>query len=214
MEIQPLTPQRFAELEALFDTNGTTRGCFCMWVLVSSKEFSAGWGAGNRAAMAERVNNSAWPMGLLAYDGGEPVAWCATGPRTQYVRSGRSPLMRGRDESEDADVWVVPCFFVRVGARRSGATTKLLNAAVDLAASHGAKAVEGYPRSAAAPYDAASAFVGAETVFRDCGFEVVRQPTPSRVVMRRDLPAASGKASGSVSRRRKSARGTGARPGR
>jgi GNAT superfamily N-acetyltransferase len=188
VEITPLTPDRFADLEALFDTNGTTRGCFCMWVLVPSKAFGSGWGAGNRAAFADRVDTSPWPMGLLAYDDGTPVAWCATGPRTQYLRSGRSPLLRGRDESEDDDVWVVPCFFVRVGARRSGATTKLLRAAVDLAASHGAKAVEGYPRAAAAPYDAASAFVGAETVFDECGFAPVRRPTPSRVVMRRDLP--------------------------
>jgi GNAT superfamily N-acetyltransferase len=212
MEIRPLTPKRFTDLEALFDTNGTTRGCFCMWVLVPSKEFSAGWGGGNRDAFAERVNGSSQPMGLLAYDrrepggrepgarepggrerggrepgGREPIGWCAAGPRAQYVRTGRSPLLRGRDPSEDADVWLVPCFFVRVGARRAGVTTKLLHAAVDLAASHGATAVEGYPRAATSPYDAASAFVGAESVFAECGFEVVRRPTPSRVVMRRDL---------------------------
>jgi GNAT superfamily N-acetyltransferase len=187
MEIRPLTPKRFADLEALFDTNSTTRGCFCMWVLVPSKEFSGGWGAGNRDAFAERVNGSPQPMGLIAYDGGEPVGWCAAGPRAQYVRTGRSPLLRGRDVSEDADVWLVPCFFVRVGARRAGVTTKLLQAAVDLAASHSATAVEGYPRAASSPYDAASAFVGAESVFGECGFKVVRRPTQSRVVMRRDL---------------------------
>jgi len=144
-------------------------------------------------------------MGLLAYDGGEPIGWCAAGPRTRYLKSGRSPLLRGRDEAEDTHVWLVPCFFVRVGARRSGTSGKLLTAAVDLAAQHGATAVEGFPRAAVAPHDAASGFVGAESVFEQCGFEVVRRPTPSRVVMRKDLKP---------SPRRKSARGTGARPGR
>ena len=57
----------------------------------------------------------------------------------------RSPVLKDRDPAEDDDVWLVPCFFVRVGARRMGFTRALLTAAVEVAGEHCAKAVERFP---------------------------------------------------------------------
>ncbi len=83
----------------------------------------------------------------------------------------RSPVLKDRDPAEDDDVWLVPCFFVHVGARRMGFTRALLTAAVEVAGEHCAKAVERFPH-AAGPKVSADGFLGAEQVFAGCGFTV------------------------------------------
>jgi GNAT superfamily N-acetyltransferase len=202
MEIRPVSGDDLTDLARLFDTSGTLTGCWCTFFLLSGKEYAAGWGATNRARFAEFAAGTAEPVGLLAYREGEPVGWCAAGPRSRYGRVLRSPLMRGRDVAEDDAVWLVPCFFVRRDARRTGITRALLGAAVDLAAEHGATAVEGLPLTAGR-HPTAEAYVGTEDVFHACGFEATGRPSPRRLVMRR-----------TVSRRRTSGRGTGALTGR
>ena len=94
----------------------------------------------------------------------------------------RSPVLKDRDPAEDDDVWLVPCFFVRVGARRMGFTRALLTAAVEVAGEHCAKAVERFPL-AAGPKVSADGFLGAEQVFAGCGFTDVARPVVRRVVM-------------------------------
>ncbi len=114
------------------------------------------------------------------------MGWCAAGPRARDVRTGRSPILAGRDPAEDAAVWLVPCFFVRVGERRKGVTGHLLNAAVEQVRRHGATAVEGFPLAGPGPHTA-DRYPGTEALFAACGFAAVRRPSPRRVVMRLDL---------------------------
>ena len=176
------------DLGTLFDGNSTTRGCYCMWFLLSSKEMDAGWGGLNRTRFEASVSAaSGQPFGVLAYDDdGQPLAWCAIGPRSRYARILRSPLMKSREPSEDGDVWMVPCFFVRVGARRAGTTKLLLEAAVSAAADHGATAVEGFPLAGPGPHKD-DRYLGTEGLFAACGFTAIARPSPRRVVMRRPL---------------------------
>ena len=124
------------------------------------------------------------PGGLLAYDDGTPVGWCATGPRSRYTRALRSPLLATRDPDEDHTVWLVPCFFVRSGHRRSGVTFELLVAAIDQSRRYNATAIEGFPLAGAGPHKA-DRYYGTEPLFAACGFSVVHRPSPGRVVMRR-----------------------------
>lgn len=187
VEIRPLTTARLPDLAGLFETNGVTRGCWCMFFLLTGKEFGTGWRGGNRMRFEEFADGADPPAGLLAYRDGEPVGWCAMGPRSRYPRAQRSPVLKHRDRDEDADVWLVPCFFVRRTARRSGVTRALLAAAVDHARRHGAAAIEGFPLAADIRRPPAEAYFGAEQVFAACGFKPVDRPTPSRVVMCRPL---------------------------
>lgn len=187
VEVHPLTADRLADLDALFGTSKTTAGCQCMWFLVPSKQSHDGWGEANRAAFASLTRAEAAPTGLLAYRDGEPVGWVAAGPRSRYVRALRSPILKERDAAEDDAVWLVPCFFVRRDARRSGVTRALLDAAVGLARSHGARAVEGFPLAGDKRRSTMEAFLGVEPVFESCGFTAVARPSPNRVVMRRAL---------------------------
>jgi len=73
MEIHPVTANRLADLAHLFDSNSTTRGCWCMWFIATAKERRDGWGAGNRARFEEFAATAEPPAGLLAYRDGAPV---------------------------------------------------------------------------------------------------------------------------------------------
>lgn len=189
MEIHPATPDRLGDLAELFETGSATRGCWCMWFISPAPEVRAGWSnGGNRRAFEELAEHADPPLGLIAYEEDEPIGWLATGPRARYPRAigPRARLMKERDASEDDDVWLLPCFFVRVGHRRSGVTAALIAAAVDHAEQHGATAVEGIPIADAYP-KSQDDFVGKQRRFAECGFECVAEPSPRRVVMRRDL---------------------------
>jgi len=188
-DIRPVTGDTLDDLADLFGSNKTTTGCWCMWFITPDKVTRAGWSGGNRRAFEAMARESPVPVGLLAYDeAGVPVAWAALGPRSRFQRaiSPRSTMLKERDPSEDDDVWFVPCFFVRVGHRRRGATRALLDAAVELAAEHGATAVEGFPLAADNPTKL-DGYLGREQVFADTGFTRIATPTPKRVVMRRDV---------------------------
>lgn len=195
IDIRPATADRLADLAALFGVSKTTSGCYCMWFILSAKQCQAGWSGGNRQAfetMAQELTHKqpgerVEPVGLLAYRGDEAVGWCAAGPRSRYERAARSPVLAGHGDPQDPSVWLVPCFFVRRDARRQGITRALLEAAVDLARTHGAVAVEGFPLAGDTRRTAAAAFLGVEGLFSSCGFRPVSRPSASRVVMRREV---------------------------
>lgn len=186
MEIHPLTGDRLDDLARLFETHTATRGCHCRCFLVTNREYQRDWGAENRARFEEFAKHADPPAGLVAYHDDEPVGWCAVGPRSRYTRALRSNIMSQRDPGEDDDVWLVPCFFVRVGYRGRGIIYTLLASALDLAQSHGAKAIEGFPLVGGKRHRA-DGYYGRESVFATCGFTPVAQPSPGRRVMRRDF---------------------------
>jgi GNAT superfamily N-acetyltransferase len=188
VDIQPLAPERRQDASDLFESNSTTRGCWCMWFVLTTREARDGWGSANRARFSDLAALNDPPGGLLAYLDRTPVGWCAMGPRSRYPTAAGSRLMAHRDAAEDDDVWFVPCFFVRVGWRRAGITEQLLRAAVGYASSHGAAAIEGFPLSGDGPHKT-DRYLGTEPLFAACGFRAVARPTARRVVMRRDLPA-------------------------
>jgi GNAT superfamily N-acetyltransferase len=185
MEVLPLTTDRRADARDLFNSNPTTRGCWCMWFLLSTREVQAAWGDGNQRGF-ERLAVQNPPGGVLAYRDGQPVGWCAAGPRSRYARALRSPIMAHRDPAEDGSVWLVPCFFVRTGARRTGITEELLTAVVEQARQHGARAIEGFPLAGSGPHST-DRYLGTEPLFSACGFSTIARPSPRRVVMRLSL---------------------------
>lgn len=185
--IAPMTAARLPDLAALFGTSRTTNGCYCMWFLQPAKQSQAGWSGGNKLAFEACARDEQLPMGLLAYNDGQPVGWCAAGPRSRYARALRSAVLRQRDPAADDRTWLVPCFFVRTAFRRQGVMRELLTGAVALAAEHGASAVEGFPLAGDRRRGSGDAYLGVEPLFAACGFVAVDRPTPNRVVMRLDL---------------------------
>lgn len=187
-------PVRVADLDTLarlFDTARTTRHCWCMAFCSGRARFAAGWyGGGNRRAFTAPADSDPHPMGILATSAGEPVGWCAAGPRSRYVAAttDRDGLMPRRSPAEDESVWLVPCVFVHPHRRGQGISYALVEAAMSLARAAGAAAVESWP--VAGGGHGTGNFVGREKVFAAHGFAVLDRPAPGRVLMRCDLPPA------------------------
>lgn len=189
VDTRPVGRGELADLARLFESQRTTRHCWCTAFCVTRGTFAVGWfSGGNRRHFEAMTTASATPMGILASVAGEPVRWCACGPRSRYalVTSGRSKIMRHRDHAEDDSVRLLPCLFVSAEHRAQGITYALVRAAVDLARREGALAIEGWPR-AGADRHSADAFLGQEKVFEQLGFSCVARPSPERAIMRLQL---------------------------
>ncbi|MHB1357227.1 MAG: GNAT family N-acetyltransferase [Anaerolineae bacterium] len=180
-KVQPLTTERWPDLEQLFGLKGACGGCWCMWWRLPRKVFYVNLGEGNRCALRELSQAEPSP-GLVGYMGDEPVAWCALGPREVYPVLERSRVLKRMD---DQPVWSVVCFFVAKRWRHHGLTVRLLNAACEYAARHHALIVEGYPVEPTAGKIPADAFVytGLASAFIRAGFVEVARRSPTRPVM-------------------------------
>ena len=179
-------------LARLFESQRNTRRCWCMAFCLTRSQFAAGWlTGGNQRQFSAMAATSSTPMGILASQAAEPVGWCACGPRSRYVAatSPRNKIMQNRARDEDEIVWLLPCLFVRADRRGQGVTHALIRAAVELARSEGASAIEAWPL-AESERRSGDAFLGREQVFNELGFHCVERPSPVRVIMRLELEAA------------------------
>ena len=185
LTVHPLTPDRWKDFEELFGERGACGGCWCMWPRLARSEFQKQKGAGNKKAM-KKVVEAGPPPGLLAYAGGQPVAWCALAPRETYAVLTRSRILKPVDAQP---VWSVMCFFVLKPFRRRGITTGLLNAAAKYARKYGARILEGYPVEPRAGARSPDVFVwtGLPSAFRKAGFAEAARRSPTRPIMRRGL---------------------------
>lgn len=176
------------DLGNLFCTNRFTEKCWCMWHIIPVKAFHAGGATENRAQLTKLAHTEKEPIGILAYQKDEPIGWCAVGPRERYARAVKAPTYRHKEDEPFTNVWLVPCFLVRSDVRKMGVTVSLLKTAVQLAKNHGAEAIDGFPFASGGKRRSSSQIhVGFESTFLACGFDPIRRPSESRVVMRRVL---------------------------
>lgn len=189
MDIRALAGDEIDELGRLFRCDRATSGCWCMWFIVRVKDYHDGGAAANEARFRALAAATPYPLGLVAWQGGEAVGWAAIGPRSRYARAVKTPTLRAIDQADNDAVWLVPCLFVRSDLRRRGIARSLVSQAVVHAARSGASALEAFPQ-AGGRLATADHQVGNEALFSACGFRVVDRPSPKRVLMRHDLTAA------------------------
>ncbi len=197
----PLTPERFEDFAEVVNRSRRPGHCWCLSHRLLPWEIDA-LGGGSREQAMRRLCEREHAPGVIAYRDGEPVGWCAAGPRSENTRLTGSRLIRPLD---DLPVWSIVCVVVRPGRRRQGVTAPLIEGAVHYAASHGAPAVEAYPVDPPGRMDLTMAFVGTRSMFERAGFRVVGTTGAvagglPRLVVRRDL-AGGGAASGVVTAR-------------
>lgn len=173
---------RWDDLADLLGERGDPARCWCQYYRADGPYRHAAREA-NRAALQHQFSTAAVPHGLLAYDGGKPVGWCAVAPRADYPRLRR---MRAAQATQDTDgLWSVTCFVVRVGYRRQGLTGRLLADAIEFAARHGARIVEAYPVDPTVrPTGSAGLYQGVLSTYLSAGFTEVARPSASRAVVR------------------------------
>jgi GNAT superfamily N-acetyltransferase len=181
LEFQPLTPERWPDLEKLFGEHGAYGGCWCMWWRITRSQFSKQQGEGNRQALHAIVASGEVP-GLLAYAGGEPVGWCSVAPRDSYPSLNRSPVLKKLD---DRPVWSIVCFYVDKEHRSQGLTLELIRAAIEYVRGQGGRIVEAYPSQPKGQrLPPVSSYMGFPALFEQAGFIECARPSPSKVMMR------------------------------
>ncbi len=184
IDVQPVTPERWGDLEELFVREGPRGGrpptawCWCMWWRDRSHD-----AAHNRAAMSEIVAAGREP-GLLAYLGGEPAGWIAVAPRDDYAQLMRSPTLKPQDPDEDG-VFAIVCFYVHSSTRRRGVARRLVRGAVEHARARGATALEAYAADRLGGTSSTD-FMGVAGWFVEEGFRPVRRAR-SKTVVRLEL---------------------------
>ncbi len=186
LDVQPVTPDRWSDLVALFGPNGAYSGCWCMWFRKTATEFSRDAGTGNRAAMRKLVRAGRVP-GLIGYDGADPVGWVSLAPRAEFGRIERSRILQPVD---DRPVWSIVCFFVHRNRRRERAACDLLGGAIRYARSQDVATLEAYPIDVGATdrkMASAELYVGTRDLFAAAGFKEVARHSRTRPVMRLDL---------------------------
>jgi ribosomal protein S18 acetylase RimI-like enzyme len=186
LTVLPLTPERWHDLEALFNARGCSvaRGCWCMAYRHSGSPGPLPRGTtraqANRAELKALVD-AGNPPGLIGYRGKLPVGWVSVGPREDYARLERSPVMKPVD---DRPVWSIICFVVPAEHRGQGVARALLQGAIAYAKKRGATLVEAYPVDKPTRANDDSMWFGAKSMYDKAGFEEVARRKPQRPVVR------------------------------
>lgn len=176
LHVAPVSPQSWPDFERLFEAKGAPKYCWCMAWRATGEETKNTDPASRKAAMADRVANGV-PVGLLGYLDGEPVAWCSIAPRPTYRRLVAN-------QTDDASVWSIVCFFVARAQRGQGVMRRMLASALEHARARGATVVEAYPVDEESP---SYRFMGFVPLFEEAGFTEVGREGTRRHVMRRQL---------------------------
>ena len=186
LKVLPLTPERWSDLEALFTSKGCSvaRGCWCMYYRRSGSR--APLPPGTTHAQANRAELKALvdagnPPGLIGYRGKVPVGWVSLGPREEYAKLQRSPVMKVVD---DQPVWSVICFVVPPEYRGQGIARALLTGAIAYARKHGATLLEAYPVDRPGRSNDDSMWFGAKSMYDGAGFKEVARRKPQRPIVR------------------------------
>ena len=142
LAVQPLSPDRFADLAALFEEGGDPKWCWCTFFRFRGRDWSNSTAAENRAALEHLAERDDLAPGLVGYRDGRAVGWVSLGPREDYERLTASKILAPVD---DTPVWSIVCFVVSRDARGQGVASGLLAAAIEYARAHGATTLEAYP---------------------------------------------------------------------
>ena len=186
LRVLPLTPRRWPDLETLFNARGCSlaRGCWCMYYRRSGTPGPLPPGVtraqANRADLKALVDGGS-PPGLIGYQDKVPVGWVSLGPRDEYAKLRRSPVMKAVD---DQPVWSIVCFVVPPAYRGQGVARALLDGAIAYAGKRGAKLVEAYPVDRSGRSDDDTMWFGAKSRYDEAGFVEVARRRPHRPIVR------------------------------
>ncbi len=189
LTVRPATPERWPDVEAVFRGRGCSvaRGCWCLYYRRTGPWPTPPEGTSRREAARADLRalvEAGPPPGLLAYRGDEPVGWVSLGPREEFRRLERSPVMKPVD---DRPVWSIVCFVVPGEHRGQGVAHALLRGAIDYARERGATILEAYPQDKPGRAADDTLWFGTRSMYDRAGFREVARRKPTRPVVRRVL---------------------------
>lgn len=161
--VVPVTRDNWSAFVRLFEGKGAPHFCWCTpYRFRDARELDHD----EKKGRVQSLVDAQIPIGVLAFDGGEPIGWCSIAPRETYIRLERSRTMP-RVTPPATPTWTVLCFFVSRAHRRRGIARALLEGAIAYARERGAEVVEGYPFDTAG---ISSTHRGHSHVFEAAGF--------------------------------------------
>src|SRR5688572_33498391 len=96
LKIKPVDKDTWKDFETLFKSKGAPSYCWCMAWRTTKDELKQNTSTNRKKFIKQRVWSKT-PIGLLAYNDQEAIAWCSIAARETYQRLG------GDDRLED--VW-------------------------------------------------------------------------------------------------------------
>lgn len=187
VQVEPLGPDRFEDLERLFTDRRVVDGCWCMFWRQTGRDNDRNWGGANREMLRSRVTDGGPAPGVIASLDGEPVGWAAIAPVSEFGRILRSPTLRP-PEGMDGGIWSLNCLYVTPAARGHGLVGALLEGAVAHARSCGARAVQAYPVDTQdGQVHPDELFTGTASTFAAAGFVEVARRSDRRPIVQLDL---------------------------
>ena len=175
LSFRPVDRDTWADFEALFQSPGGPKFCWCMVWRATAEEGRGTSGEVRHGQMRRRVLADGVPVGLVGYLEEKPVEWVSIAPRDTYRRLG------GPEAQPGDVVWSLACMFIPRRLRGQGLAHRLIGAAVAYAKAHGATIVEAYPVASDAP---SYRFMGFVPAFEKAGFTEVAMAGKRRHVMR------------------------------
>jgi GNAT superfamily N-acetyltransferase len=177
LSFKPVTKSTRDDFVKLFTSRGAPSYCWCMAWRATKEEVDTP-GPKRQAFMMKRIDARV-PVGILGYEGGEPVAWVSIAPKDTY-RSG----LGGPEPEEGEKIWSLACMFMRRDHRGQGLAHTLIKAAIAQARKRGATSIEAYPVDPDSP---SYRFMGFIPAFRKAGFTEIARAGSRRHVMRLEL---------------------------
>jgi GNAT superfamily N-acetyltransferase len=194
LTFRPVTDETWPDLEALFMAPSGPKYCWCMvfrgtsaerreWTAAATKSRGDGrLSEANllrRKALKARLDGGT-PIGLVGYDGAEPVAWVSIAPKASHLRLG------GPDPDPDRPgaVWSLACLYLKRRWRHAGHTRSMVEAAASYARREGARVLEAYP---VRPDSPSFRYMGFVPTYEALGFRSIGPAGTRRTVMQLDL---------------------------
>lgn len=185
--VHPVTPDRWRDLETLFQEASATRNCWCMWWRIAGNTWRDTTRASRKSDFARLVEMGP-PPGLLAYDGKTPAGWVQITPRTDIPRFNAARTGKPANGADLATTWALSCFYIARAFRGQGLMAELARAACDWAQQHGASCVEAAALNHDKPLQWSDGYTGLINPLASAGFAQVEQRGTRRSLMRWTAP--------------------------
>jgi predicted GNAT family acetyltransferase len=184
--IAPVTGGLWPDFEDLFGKQGACYGCWCTHFRLPPAVRRENDRERNKDHIKARIEAGP-PPGLLAFENGKAIGWMQIGPRAdvpEWNNAGRGSAPLDPADSQDAGVWAISCFFIRLKARGQGVTHRLVEGGIAFARENRARLVEACPMDLSKDSRSIGLYVGSSRVFEKAGFERVVERKAGRPLMR------------------------------
>jgi len=180
---EPVTPDRWGDLETLFEEASATRNCWCMWWRIAGTAWRD-TDKGSRKQSFSALVATGPPPGLLAYDKAIPIGWVQITPRAVLPRFNAARTAKPDTDADLDAVWALSCFYIARSHRRTGVMARLAQDACLWAARQGAHSVEAAALRPGKPLQWSDGYTGLSSALTRAGFETAEPRGTRRVLMR------------------------------